>query len=189
MKLNKKLLSLIHSWAMRRVQRPPDETIGGWENPYLLRWYVIQSRVFGIYIHQFLRSDDSRALHDHPWDFISIILSGGYIEKYAPRHLRSIYGDVIYKDPSFFYSAFRAPGDIFCHRAEHAHRVLLFGHQEKVDPFHPPEELPCWSIIIKGPIRRKWGFWCKHSWRFWKDYVEDDPVSGTQGGLIGRGCD
>ena len=30
--------------------------------------------------HQILRSDDDRHLHDHPWDFISVILDGSYVE-------------------------------------------------------------------------------------------------------------
>lgn len=53
--------------------RPPDVVIGGFQNPYLLRWYVIpRNPVFNVYVHLFLRSDDDRALHDHPWANLSV---------------------------------------------------------------------------------------------------------------------
>jgi hypothetical protein len=47
--------------------RPPDFVIGG-DSPYMLRWWIIpRNKFFNIYLHRFLRSDDDRALHDHPW--------------------------------------------------------------------------------------------------------------------------
>ena len=61
--------------------RAPDFIIGSRDNPYLHRWYVIPRNMrFNIYLHHFLRSDDDRALHDHPWWNISFLLSGRYIE-------------------------------------------------------------------------------------------------------------
>lgn len=69
-------------WLIERMtRRAPDFVIGGAERPYLLRWFVIpRNKVFNVYLHQFLRSDDDRALHDHPWVNLSILLRGGYIE-------------------------------------------------------------------------------------------------------------
>lgn len=58
--------------------RPPDIKIG---DDYLWRWYVIpRNRFFNIYLHRFGRSDDDRALHDHPWYSVSFLLSGEMIE-------------------------------------------------------------------------------------------------------------
>ncbi|TQV82816.1 hypothetical protein [Aliikangiella coralliicola] len=58
--------------------REPDQVIGG---DYLKRWYVIpRNRFFNIYLHCFNRSDDDRALHDHPWWSLSILLKGELIE-------------------------------------------------------------------------------------------------------------
>jgi hypothetical protein len=74
-------------------RRPADQYIG--EGPYMLRWWLFGTskekddngepkprRPFGLsfYLHIFLRSDDDRALHDHPWDFWSILLVNGYRE-------------------------------------------------------------------------------------------------------------
>ena len=61
--------------------RKPDFIIGPKDAPYLRRWWIIpRNRLFNIYLHQILRSDDDRALHDHPWINCSIILKGRYME-------------------------------------------------------------------------------------------------------------
>src|SRR6185312_200421 len=80
----------IASWILRRLvdlagrvslSRRPDIVIGGEDNPYLRRWWVIpRNRIFNIYLHHFMRSDDDRALHDHPWVNCSILISGEYDE-------------------------------------------------------------------------------------------------------------
>lgn len=47
----------------------------------------------------------------------------------------------------------RRTGSIAYRRAAHRHRVELLrdaaGHEK-----------PCWTVIITGPRRRRWGFWC-----------------------------
>jgi hypothetical protein len=49
--------------------------------PYLTRWILFEwAGMFGIYVHKFWASDYERALHDHPWNFISIVLKGSYLE-------------------------------------------------------------------------------------------------------------
>lgn len=61
--------------------RPADFIIGGAENPYIYRWWVIpRNTIFNIYLHKIVRDDDDRALHDHPWVNCSIILKGRYVE-------------------------------------------------------------------------------------------------------------
>ena len=45
--------------------------------PYLVRWFV-DLRLFSIRVHHFIGSDDSRALHDHGWGFVTVILKGWY---------------------------------------------------------------------------------------------------------------
>lgn len=36
-------------------------------------------------LHYFFRGDDDQALHDHPWDFRTRILAGGYLEHLPPH--------------------------------------------------------------------------------------------------------
>lgn len=77
--------------------RYPDMVIGEAIDPYLLRWWIIpRNRFFNIYLHKFMRSDDDRALHDHPWAWnLSLIIKGSYIE-HMPNN-RKTYGQYVYK--------------------------------------------------------------------------------------------
>lgn len=62
-------------------KRAPDFVIGEAANPYLFRWWVIpRNPYFNVYLHKIVRSDDDRALHDHPWWNLSLVLRGGYLE-------------------------------------------------------------------------------------------------------------
>lgn len=47
---------------------------------YLIRYYVVRSKYFNFFIHQFLRSDRDD-LHDHPWHFCTFLVRGAYTEK------------------------------------------------------------------------------------------------------------
>jgi hypothetical protein len=57
--------------------------IGRPADPLLIRYILFRCRWFGIYLHHLMRSDHDRALHDHPWNFISILLTGEYKEHTA----------------------------------------------------------------------------------------------------------
>ena len=136
-------------------RRPPDFVIGGVADPYMLRWWVLpRNRVFNIYLHRFLRSDDDRALHDHPWFNVSLILDGEYTEETIARggvHRRRVFRVGALK--------LRAPWS--------AHRVDLHAG-------------PCWTLFITGPVMRTWGFHCPRGWRSWKIFV-DGRDSGSIG--------
>lgn len=60
------------------ADREPDFVIGGHDAPYLRRWYIKKAHEEGpsVYLHQVIRDDDDRALHDHRGHAVSIILSG-----------------------------------------------------------------------------------------------------------------
>lgn len=89
-------------WLRKWLHLQPHQIIGGEERPYLLRWYVIpRNRGLNVYLHKFLRDDDDRALHDHPWWFVSVMLWGQYVEvtdqgravRSAPEPWRLFWGD------------------------------------------------------------------------------------------------
>lgn len=159
------LLDLLKRRVMSR--RPPDFMIGGHENPYLCRWWLLpRNPFFNIYLHLFLRSDDDRALHDHPWFWASWILSGAYIE-----HLRSG------KSPTRIQGSFRLG------HPWRLHRVELFHRWERNGKAHITE-LPVVTLFFTGPSIRKWGFQCPQGWVYWKKFV-----AGSDKGAIGKGCD
>ncbi len=141
-------------------RRAPGTVIGGADRPYLKRWYLIpRNPVFNVYLHHFLRSDDDRALHDHPWANVSVLLQGEYTE-----HTISAGGINV--------RTVRRAGDLKARRPSAAHRVELHAGS-------------CWTLFITGPRVRAWGFHCPHGWRHWKDFT--NPADG--GRTIGRGCE
>lgn len=56
--------------------------IGSQDNPMLIRWRLIQTPLFGIYLHFIHREDLDRLPHDHPWTFWTWIIRGSYAEDY-----------------------------------------------------------------------------------------------------------
>lgn len=154
-------MSLAERFIARVTRRVPDFVIGGADRPYLRRWFVIpRNRLFNIYLHQFLRSDDDRALHDHPWANLSILLRGEYIEHTIAaggieRRALLLAGE----------HRLRWTGRI-------AHRIELISG-------------PCWTLFITGPRYRAWGFHCaRQGWVHWERFTATDDK-----GAIGKGCD
>lgn len=52
----------------RLKRRDPDFCIGGSENPYIRRWWLTERipEKWRVYLHNILRDDDDRALHERP---------------------------------------------------------------------------------------------------------------------------
>jgi hypothetical protein len=154
-------VSVIADMILKRIpRRPPDFVIGSLERPYLRRWFVIpRNRFFNVYLHQFLRSDDDRALHDHPWANLSVLLRGSYVEHTieqggVERHTKLVAGDW----------RFRWTGRI-------AHRIEI--------------DAACWTLFITGPRYRSWGFHCpQQGWIHWERFTKVGAP-----GEIGPGCD
>lgn len=64
---------------MKDFQIRWNEALGDKECPYAFRW-VFMTPWFSIRIHKWIRSDDSRYMHDHSWDFTTFILKGYYYD-------------------------------------------------------------------------------------------------------------
>lgn len=107
-------------------------------NVFFWRHTVFKCRWFAVYFHQFLRGDQDRCLHDHPWSFVSFIVWRGYWEEMA---------DGLH---------WRRPGSILVRPAKTAHRVV-------VEPGTKP-----WSLVIVGRKSREWGFHESTGWVPWK---------------------
>lgn len=166
----------IDRFITRITQRHYDFAIGGDENPYCLRWWVIpRNRFFNIYLHHFLRDDDDRALHDHPWVNCSIPLRTGYIEERFLRPWEAgkpLPGTILTQ---------RHVGGFYFRRGSTPHRVILFKDQDM-------KPIPSWSLFITGPVLREWGFVCPSGrWVHWKIFTDFENTG--QSGLVGRGCE
>ncbi len=152
-------MSVVDRIIDRIAHRAPDLEIGGAADPYLRRWFVIpRNRWFNIYLHHIRKSDDDRALHDHPWVNCSIILRGAYIE--------------VIPSESAPDGVLRDTGSIVFRRPTSRHRLLILPHWS-----------PVWTLFITGPRIREWGFHCPKGWVHWKDFT-----AGPNGETVGKGC-
>lgn len=136
-------------------------------------------------IHCTTASDDSRAFHDHPWPFASIIVRGAYREVQPvpfappPEGLTGIDRIVWYPTPAdqrwTTRRVFRAPA-LNVKRATDLH-VL-----EVVDG-------PVWSLFFTRPKVRSWGFAGPFGWLPWRAFDEQYPERDAyteQGGATFR---
>lgn len=117
--------------------------IGDPVDPYIIRRVLFRVPSFGIMLHKMCRSDHERALHDHPWSFISIVLRTGYQEVTAEG------------------SRFNRVGAVLLRPAYWKHRVIIDRNR------------PAWTLVFVGRRIRKWGFWPNGRWCWWRQYNPD----------------
>jgi len=127
----------------------------------MLRWHLLRWRGWQLALHKICRSDDDRALHDHVGDNITLVLRGVYLEVLHENQPRKYRGGVT-------RFAFR--------KAETPHRIEV--------PFGP-----VWTLWLRWPPRRQWGFHCPKGWRHWKDFVAEADIYKSGTSTIGKGCD
>lgn len=116
---------------------------------YLHRLRILQTPMFGIYLHDLNLPDADRDPHDHPWNFYSVILRGGYTERYYPHPTATLknYRVQVWKRWSI-------------------HRMgRLRAHQ--IDSVEPKTI----SLIFVGRRARNWGFHTPTGWVPWEEYV------------------
>lgn len=131
----------LQAWARGVIGvREPDFVIG---DSYLRRWWIVpRNNSANVYLHEFNRSDDDRAFHDHPWRNTSFVLIGRYRE-HTP--------DGVFE---------RAAGDIVTREADALHRVELYPNEQAI------------TLFMTGPTIREWGFACPQGWRHWREFVD-----------------
>ena len=183
---------------IRRVtRRPPDFIVGRPGDAYLLRWYLTPWRTWynrvpedeqnlwhkfvnrclpNAYLHKFLRDDDDRALHDHPWPWCSILLRGSYIEHTIDAG--GIHRRMERTTPSIKFSL-----------PSRAHRVELLRYRhiryDEHGSHHIDRSEHCWTLFVTGPRVREWGFHCpERGWVHWRVFTNPDDT-----GQVGAGCE
>jgi hypothetical protein len=130
--------------------------IGADNDPYLDRLRLIQTPLFGIYLHHIHRPDRDRDPHDHPWWFASLVLAGGYTEEVWPDK----------RDRSRSHFRRRRRWTVRSLGQSAAHMIAT------VDG-------PLWTLVLTGPRRSDWGFWTPDGFTGWRDYEYAEPATGT----------
>lgn len=145
--------------VIARAQQTPYSDLPNYQN----RWWLIPpTDAFGFHfsarVHEILRSDLERDMHDHPCASISVILKVGYLENMPLRQSQASCFDT----QGLTRSRVRRPGAIVIRRATDRHRLTLNDDQ------------PCWSIFaFISRNKMPWGFYTKHGWVWWRIYLDD----------------
>lgn len=156
---------------------PGQRHVKGLPKPFLRRWFILpKNRFMNIYLHEFIRDDEDRALHDHPWWNVSLLLVGRYVEVTPGyRSLAYLHPDFRDKSPPDKRTEYRA-GDLKFRRATDAHRIELVRYHvgsHKRTKAKRQRGQPCWSLFITGPVIREWGFLCSTGWRSAGEFAQD----------------
>ena len=119
--------------------------------PYLIRYYLfLIDRVkfpFNLTLHKILVSDLDD-LHDHPWNYSTLILKGGYWE-------HTVNG-----------KHWCGPGHFRICKAKDLHRLELSKDKDGKD-------IPCWSLFFMGKHQHDWGFVKNGEWINNKKYLKE----------------
>ncbi len=117
------------------------------KEPYLERFYLFlkdrDTFPFNIFLHRFLKSDPDD-LHDHPWNYRTFILFGGYWE---------------YTEEGKFW---RGPLSYRFADATRFHRLEL---DKEIDY--------CWTLFMPGIKFRDWGFMTDDGWIPHNKYINN----------------
>ena len=164
-------LERLKKWLLGWLHGGPHFVVGDPARPYMLRWYILpRNPLLNVYLHKFVRDDDDRALHDHPWPSVSVLLKGRYLEQMHGKNLLGEPGIIKVMRSWQWWSLFGIP--IVFRRATHRHRIELIDGD------------PAWTLFVTGPVVRDWGFWCPKGFVPWQKFVEPNAP-----GQVGRGCD
>lgn len=102
--------------------------------------YIFRTPWFQIRLHHILRSDEDRHLHDHPFNFVSFLLSSGYWEE-TPLIVNGLMGRQRRWCPRFSFVR---------RLAEDLHKLTLVE--------------PTWTLVFAQLKRRDWGFQTEDGW-------------------------
>src|SRR6185295_5179340 len=96
--------------------------------------------------HHIVGSDEERALHDHPWNFTSLILKGGYYEYADIRQIPD-------SDTGWKPAAFGQERKWFG-RPSLLHRGAGWRHRLELK-----KGMSAWTLVYTSPKVREWGFY------------------------------
>lgn len=154
-------MNILHNLMNKlgRYRLIPDRQTG---EDYLHRYYLfLKDRKwfpFNITLHKIVRSDDP-IFHDHPWNYTTIVLKGGYWEHTPVFNTKG--------EKFAEFQTWRGPGSIISRKAKEYHWLEL---DESVGP--------ATTLFFMGRQQRDWGFLVQtkkglHRWIKWTAYLSD----------------
>lgn len=158
-------MNFIAKAIIRLAQRTPYTHLFHADNSlYMGRWWLFQTRWLNARVHRIATPDYDRHFHDHPFSFVSIILSGWYIEE------RPVSVDPCFV-PNWDFEAsiptMRKCWSIAFRRASDRHKIANVPRGG------------VWTLVFLFPKKQWWGFYTRKGKVFWKDY---ESVHGASNG-------
>lgn len=143
--------------------------------PFLQRWGVV-TRWGGFYVHHIAGPDPGMDLHDHPWAFVSIVLRGGYSHETASTEAAVTCAKAAEQWPDTCTPgapSHRQTGSVTRMGMRVAHRIT------RVEP-------NTWTLVLRGPDRRIWGFYPPSGRVVWTayDYQTRRPSRADFGHMV-----
>ena len=116
------------------------------------RWRLFSCPWFGIFIHKIYISDNDIHPHNHPWNFLSIVLDGLYEETSKNNKLLPL----------------RKFGSIYTLNTREYHRMYI--------------SEPSTVLIITGKRKTdSWGYWTENGFVDWETYRESHDTKIEEG--------
>lgn len=122
-----------------------------------LTW-LLQRFGVAIRLHHIMRADRDRVMHDHPWDFWSVVLRGWYIEMRPTENDRPCFDERLPAGQESFHVALRGTWSVASRRATDRHRIT---------------EVPAggvWTLFVTSRPRHWWGFYTPTGKVYYQDY-------------------
>lgn len=155
------------AWAAERYcEKDPTKVlkIVGNADPddvYLIRYFLLRTKYLSIYVHRFMRSDRDNP-HDHPFSFVSYVVTGEYREERYTYNPASQHYD--------FSSSRRREGSWAYRHGTEIHAVKIDRSYRYEDRYQAPL-----TVVFRGPYFRPWGFWTdiltQPVWTVWTRYL------------------
>jgi len=146
--MSRSLRPPVPHWALLR--RTDIEDVANPGATYLARLRIIETPLFGIFLHAIRVPDKAQALHNHPWPFASVVLSGGYTETFSPDEQAAIdYQRRCQDERPPAHATERHWGRFSIHRIRHGeyHTITTLD-----------DSRPAWTVIFVGRRRSDWGY-------------------------------
>lgn len=98
------------------------------------RWRLFETPVLRVYIHHILKHDEDLHTHSHPWNFISLVLKGGYWETlFGSGRTHRVAGSIV-------------------------HRTVDDFHQVDQIDLVSGEPTGCWTLVVAYGRKQHWGY-------------------------------
>lgn len=127
---------------------------------YMGRWRLFETRWISARLHYIASDDADRVLHDHPWNFMSLVLSGGYIEQ-RPITVEPCF-PLLRNGQRADWEAVtlhpRTAGSVAFRRATERHRVVDVAPRT-------------YTLFIYWQKTQWWGFYTREGKVHWRDFV------------------